>query len=399
MKSTECLSPISITGAGVISCAGQSLASFWQSALDGNIGLNASGLGEIPGFDDSEQLCKPALIARHAIDAAMLEAGWPRLGKDDGLIIATTVGQIPLWEKDLTQYISRHIDEREFGRRIIHQSLGSIVEAVARSLNFDGKSLLVTSACSASTQAIGLAAHWIRQGRVKRCLVGGTEVLSRLTIEGFRSLQLLSPQTCRPFDQNRQGINLSEGAAFFCLEPGSQDLGDRAIADVTGVGFSTDAYHMAAPHPEGRGSYEAMRLAIDSAGLRPSDIDWVHAHGTGSKANDQSEGAAIHQLFGTDDREGPWVSSTKALHGHALGASGAIEVALCLQAMRKKTVLRTIGLTTPDPMIQVRHPHGNLACEIRHIVKNTLGFGGNNAALVLSLHESHRSQESRKGAR
>lgn len=381
MKSGIVFPPISITGAGAISCAGSDLAEFWDNAFRGKSGLDSLGLGQIPGFEDSKELCKPALLAYRAIQAAMLEAGWSSLGPDDGLIVATTVGQIPLWEKDLTLYISRQIDEREFGQRIVHQSLGSIVEALSDSLDFRGKSMLVTSACSASTQAIGLAAHWIRQGRVKRCLVGGTEVLSKLTIEGFRSLQLLSPQGSRPFDQNRQGINLSEGAAFFCLEPESE----RSLADVSGVGFSTDAYHMAAPHPEGRGSYEAMRLAIASSGLSPSDISWVHAHGTGSKANDQAEGTAIAQLFGS---EGPWVSSTKAIHGHALGASGAIETALCIQALRKQTVLRTTGLSTPDPQIRVRHPQENVAGPLRHIVKNTLGFGGNNAALVLSAPRS-----------
>ncbi len=370
-----------------MSCAGGDLSEFWQNAVRGQSGIGPSGLGEIPGFEDSDDLCKPALLARRAIRAAMLEAGWSSLGPDDGLIIATTVGQIPLWEKDLTLYISRHIDEREFGQRIIHQSLGSIVEALSRSLDFRGKSMLVTSACSASTQAIGLAAHWIRQGRVKRCLVGGTEVLSKLTIEGFRSLQLLSAQGSSPFDVDRQGINLSEGAAFFCLEPRSRS----AIADVAGVGFSTDAYHMAAPHPEGRGSYEAMRSAVATSGLEPSDIDWVHAHGTGSKANDQAEGTAIAQLFGTDENA-PWVSSTKAIHGHALGASGAIETALCIQAIRKQTVLKTAGLISPDPLIRVKHPRDNVAGRLRHVVKNTLGFGGNNAALVLSAPHAERAE-------
>ena len=387
-------SPVSITGAGAITCAGMDLESFWKNAITEKSGLNESGLGSIPDsalgpllsrVPEAANLSKPALIARAAIHDAMNEAGWTSLNESDGLIIATTVGQIPLWEKEIVQYLRQEIDASKFGRSILQQPLGSIAEVLSASLAFRGKSWVISSACSAATQAIGLASLLIRQGKVKRCLVGGTEVLSRLTIEGFRSLQLLSSQPSRPFDQNRQGINLSEGAAFFCLEPSS----DRAIADISGFGFSTDAYHMAAPHPEGRGSLEAMRAAILMAGISPADVTWVHAHGTGSKANDQSEGAAIEQLFGREDGRGggrnvPWVSSTKWIHGHALGASGALETALCIQAIRKNLVLRTAGLITPDPLISVKHPRSNFQIEVRHIVKNTLGFGGNNAALVLS---------------
>jgi 3-oxoacyl-(acyl-carrier-protein) synthase len=383
--------PVPVTGVGVVSCAGADLKSFWENALAGRSGLDEAGLGSISAAQveawrervpDAQGLSKPALLAYVAIRAAMAEAGWSTLDPDDGLIIATTVGQIPLWENELTQFMSQKIDAQAFGQAIAHQSLGSIVEALSaklgfRGLGFRGKSLLVTSACSAATQAIGLASLWIRQGKVKRCLVGGTEVLSRLTIEGFRSLQLLSSEPTRPFDRNRKGINLSEGSAFFCLEASS----DQATSAISGVGFSTDAYHMAAPHPEGRGSFQAMQAALLMAGISPSEVDWIHAHGTGSRANDQSEGMAIAQLFGA---EGPWVSSTKGIHGHSLGASGAIEMALCVQAMRGQIVLKTAGLIDPDPALQLRHPDSNQRTEIQHLVKNTLGFGGNNAALVLT---------------
>jgi 3-oxoacyl-(acyl-carrier-protein) synthase len=378
--------PVPITGVGAISCAGDDLKSLWECALAGTTGLDERGLGSISDAQmkdlssrvpEGRDLCKPALLAYAAIRAAMEEAGWSSLEADDGLIIATTVGQIPLWENELIQFLGRRIDAREFGQTIVHQSLGSIVEVLSAKLGFRGKSLLVTSACSAATQALGLASLWIRQGRVKRCLVGGTEVLSRLTVEGFRSLQLLSSQPTRPFDKNRQGINLSEGAAFFCLEGAS----NHATSAISGAGFSTDAYHMAAPHPEGRGSLEAMRAAMLMAGVLPTDITWVHAHGTGSRANDQSEGMAIAELFGA---AGTWVSSTKRIHGHALGASGAIETALCVQAIRNGVVLKTAGLIEPEPSLRLRHPGSNVSTEIRHLVKNTLGFGGNNAALVLS---------------
>jgi len=394
---TKSAAPIFITGVGAVTSAGTNLENFWNNAVSETSGLNELGLGTISDsalntligrVPEAKNLCKPALIARVAIDDAMKEAGWSSLNKDDGLIIATTVGQIPLWEDDMLQYLQQKITTQQFGKSILHQPLGSLAEVISTSLDFHGKSFIVSSACSAATQAIGLASHWIRQGKVKRCLVGGTEVLSRLTIEGFRSLQLLSSDFSKPFDQSRQGINLSEGAAFFCLEANPE----RATAKISGSGFSTDAYHMASPHPEGRGSYQAMHAALQMAGITPAEVTWIHAHGTGSRANDQSEGAAIAQLFGKsagpNDSSTPWASSSKWIHGHALAASGAIESALCIQAIRKKTILRTAGLVTPDPLISIRHPAKNIQTEIRHIVKNTLGFGGNNASLVFSALNS-----------
>lgn len=378
MRAGRTFTPVSITGAGVVSCAGNDLESFWKNAVEDRSGISSDGLGRVhaPGADGVGE-SRPIQLAVIALRQAMEQAGWGALDERDGLIVATTVGQIPLWEDELTRFLKGEIGDEAFSRALALQPLGSVTEALSRVLNFGGKSLVVASACSAATQAIGLASLWVAQGRVRRCLVGATEVLSRLTVEGFRSLKLLSQAPCRPFDENRQGINLSEGAAFFCIEAESP----RSLARVSGAGFSTDAYHMAAPHPEGRGSFQAMEAALHGAGLSSADIDWVHAHGTGSRANDVSEGAAIAQLFGPTR---PYVSSTKAIHGHALGASGAIETALCVQALRKQRILKTAGLERPDPAIAISHPIENVSIELRHILKNTLGFGGNNAALVLS---------------
>jgi 3-oxoacyl-(acyl-carrier-protein) synthase len=225
---------------------------------------------------------------------------------------------------------------------------------------------------------------WIRTGKVKRCLVGGAEVLCALTTEGFRSLQLLSTEPATPFDANRKGINLSEGAAFLCLEADAS----RPLARLSGFGFSTDGFHMTGPHPEGEGSYRAMRDALTKAGLQPHDIDWVHAHGTGSQANDTSEGLAISRLFADENR--PYVSSTKWFHGHALAASGALETALVISAMNSQRVLHTRGLKTPDPRVKLKHPEHDIMMPVKHVLKNTLGFGGANAAIVLSHVESAR---------
>jgi 3-oxoacyl-[acyl-carrier-protein] synthase-1 len=318
-----------------------------------------------------------------ALSQAIESAGGKHLTHDDGIILATTTGQISVWERELIRFMKKEICSKEFEKVFRHQPLGSLLEALIELFSFAGKALLVSSACTASTQAIALGSQWINRGIVKRCFVGGTEILCDLTIEGFKSLQLLSSETASPFDVNRTGINLSEGAAFLCLEGVRSP---QAIASILGSGLSSDSYHMTAPHPEGHGSLMAMKAALQSAGLDPSDISWVHAHGTGSKHNDLAESCAIKTLFG---ETAPWVSSTKWVHGHALGASGTLETILCTEALREKTILATGGLKNPDPQISVKHPPHHVPFDAAaersfHILKNTLGFGGINASLVIS---------------
>jgi 3-oxoacyl-(acyl-carrier-protein) synthase len=377
-----------ISGMGVVSCLGKGVNSLWQGALEERTGIS-NGVGMIEPevldqlkstYPQAAKASKAVLLAYAAISEAMQKAEWESLNEDDGFIIATTTGQIPVWESEATRFLRGEISQLELSPSLRSQSLGSLINELSNLLNFRGRSFIVTSACAASTQAIALAALWLAQGKVKRCLVGGSEVLCNLTVEGFRCMQLLTPELASPFDANRKGINLSEGSAFLCLEP-TQKAVAAPLAYVSGYGLSTDGYHMTAPHPEGRGIFEAMQNALQVAALSPKDISWVHAHGTGSRHNDQAEGLAIQRLFGETK---PWVSSTKRIHGHSLGASGALETALCVQALQKKIILRTSGLKDPDPSISLQHPASHLPFDLRHILKTTLGFGGSNAALVLS---------------
>jgi 3-oxoacyl-(acyl-carrier-protein) synthase len=364
---------------GAISCLGPSLA-----ALSGELEKSGikNGVGPVApewleaapaSARDNRALALSVIAAREAME----QAGWGSPGAEDALILATTTGQILQWDSGFMDFVNGRSGQDQFLRVFRNQPLGELLNSVRDFFRFRGPATLLTSACSASTQALALGAMWLRQGRVKRCLVLGCEVLCDLTLLGFRSLQLLSDQTCRPFDLQRQGINLSEGAAALCLESGARG----PLAEISGFGFSTDGYHMTGPHPEGEGSFRAMSAAVNSAGLAPAEIHWVHAHGTGSQLNDLAEGLAISRLFGG---ERPWVSSTKWLHGHALAASGALETALVVNAMREGRILRTRGLTSPDPKIPVRHPETDLALKVKHVLKNTSGFGGANAALVLS---------------
>lgn len=380
-----------ITGTGVVSCAGNSSDTLWESAFSGRSGIR-EGVGRVSLeslppypllFDKESELSSGLRFSLEASRQAFEKAGWESLRSDDGLILATTTGQIPLWEKALVEFLHKDVPEEKFSAVFADQPIGVLLDAISDELKFGGRSFLVSSACASATQAIGLGADWIRSGRVKRCLVIGVEVLSQLTLEGFKSLQLLSPFQARPFDRERKGINLSEGAGALCLE--AEPKGPR-LALISGFGMGTDGHHMTAPEPEGAGCQQAIREALKSAAIAPSEISWVHAHGTGSAHNDLAEGTAIAKCLEASVAQGkqPPVTSTKNIHGHSLGACGAIEVVLCVEAIRRQMILKTAGLENPDPQIPVRHANVSGPGSVRHVLKTTLGFGGANAALILS---------------
>jgi len=386
-----------IAGAGAVSCLGLGKESLIRAVLANQSGINDQGLGPVTDQDklkmdqslaplmERRDLSWPLKLTLWAAREAMGEAGWDQLTDRDGLILATTTGQIPLWDRALSEYYQNQISEEQFKKVFRHYSLGTILDDISVTINaiggegpiFRGPRGLVSSACSASTQAIALASMWIESGKADRVLVGGVEVLCDLTVEGFRSLKLLTPGRCRPFDAARTGINLSEGAAFFCVqrEPASSRV------KVSGYGMSTDSYHMTAPHPQGDGSLAAMQAALTRAGVEPRDIDWVHAHGTGSLHNDLSESAAIARLF-----EGnlPFVSSTKWHHGHALGASGILEAVIDTEALKRGVMIATRGLENIDPGISlpIEREHRSKP-GMKYVLKNTLGFGGANACFLL----------------
>ncbi len=371
---------VAITGVGAVSCLGIGREKFWQAAIQGRSGLE-NGLGHV---SLPEPLKDRAFgFSCLAMKEAMDHAGWDRLNKNDGFIFATTTGGIQLWDRAIVQALTPPKDMALLKAVMAEQPLGRVFERCRQHLDFSGPQSLVTSACSASTQALAAAFVWLRTGRVKRCLVGATEVLSDLTVRGFSSLQLLSTAPCRPFDQNRTGINLSEGSAFFCLE---LNPSGEIHAEISGFGMSSDSYHSTAPHPEGRGSYASMKGALASAKIEAKDLSWIHAHGTGSQLNDLAEGTAIHRLLGENS---VCVSSTKGIHGHALGASGALESVLVVEAIRRQTILGTHNLESVDAKIQLSVQMNSEERPIHHVLKTTAGFGGSNAALILSRpHEA-----------
>jgi 3-oxoacyl-[acyl-carrier-protein] synthase-1 len=219
----------------------------------------------------------------------------------------------------------------------------------------------------------------MRAGVIDAAVVGGVDTLCLTTLHGFHSLQVLSPQPCRPYDAARDGISLGEAAVFFLLERAEANADPDAMA-LLGVGESCDAYHMSAPHPEGRGAREAMLGALASAGLEPDSIDYVNLHGTGTPSNDAAEDRAVLAVFG----ERVPVNSTKGMTGHALGAAGAIEAMIAVLALEEGRIPASPGTRTLDPGLHANYDVAGGPRQLARVMSNSFGFGGSNCSLVLA---------------
>lgn len=386
---------VSISGVGLFSPLGNSLEEVWENILNSNCKIeNGLGIitnsyeevikdyfGNLPKILSHENLPLPVdgksiYLPTAAIINCFKDLNIERPTSRDGLIIATTTGGVSVWEKPLEQFLMKEIAEIDLHPYLSLRPFSSYLEKIKDLLGFSGPSMVVSSACSASTQAFELGMRWINSGRVDRVFVGGTEVLCDLTKKGFSSLKLLSEDVCKPFDQTREGINLSEGAAFYCLEK-SNDKYAKILSGST----ICDAHHMTAPHPEGLGMQKAVDSAIKESGKNTSDFSWIHAHGTGSWQNDISESKAMLNTFKEDC---PKLSSTKALHGHALAASGAIEMTIILKALEKGVLTPSFNFENLGEKIEA--PISNSFEKMgdgKLVLKSTLGFGGVNSCLVM----------------
>ena len=259
------------------------------------------------------------------------------------------------------------------------QNTFSLGDFVQRTLALTGPAFVVSSACSSSAKVFGNAARMITAGICDAAVVGGVDTLCLTTLYGFHSLGLLSSSPCRPFDAERDGISLGEGAGFALLERCSGQT-YRGATLLLGIGESCDAYHMSTPHPDGAGARLAMLRALASAGISPSAIDYVNAHGTASRTNDVSEDKAIVDVFGAATP----VSSTKGSTGHLLGAAGITEAIISMLAMQNDFLPGSLNTRTRDPALRSNYLLDNRAAKPRRILSNSFGFGGNNCSLVLA---------------
>jgi 3-oxoacyl-[acyl-carrier-protein] synthase I len=240
----------------------------------------------------------------------------------------------------------------------------------------EGPAVAVSSACSSSAKVFGNAARMMECGLIDVAIVGGVDSLCLTTLYGFNSLELLSTELCQPYGEHRKGISISEAAGFALL---TREKAHPASVAVTGIGESSDAHHMSSPHPEGAGAMAAMQQALDMAGLQPQHVDYVNLHGTATRSNDSAEGLAVATLFGSSVP----CSSTKGHTGHALGAAGIVEIALCLLAIQNKLIPAGVNTQQLDKTLALNYLLENLAQPPKTILSNSFGFGGSNCSLLL----------------
>lgn len=325
---------------------------------------------------------RTSLLALAALREAASSAHWDRsMGVDTGLISATTVGGMDRTEWFYPEFLS----DNSAGhlREVVHHDCGASTELLAEALGVGGFLSTINTACSSSVNAIMLGTRLIQAGRLKRVFVGGTDGLSRFTLNGFNALMILSDEHCRPFDAQRKGLNLGEGAAFLMLERASdaEGRGVQPMAEVSGFANANDAFHQTASSPEGKGAQLAMRGALKMARLDPTEIDVINAHGTATPNNDLTEARAIQAVFG----EGfPSVSSTKGFTGHTLGAAGSVESVFSILSIQDQVVFPNLGWSDPMPELSFRPVTRLTEKPIRYLLSNSFGFGGNCSSVIFS---------------
>jgi len=254
----------------------------------------------------------------------------------------------------------------------------ALAELVARVLGLTGPAFVVSTACSSGAKVFASAARLIAASAIDAAVVGGVDSLCLTTLYGFNSLELVSHEPCRPYDAERRGLSIGEAAAFALLERPAAELPGDALL-LAGVGESSDAYHMSSPPPDGRGALAAMQAALDKAGLRPAQVDYLNLHGTATPSNDAAEGQAVMTLFG----QGLPVSSTKGATGHTLGAAGALEAVIAALALKHGLVPGSPGSRTLDAALDLDYVFTPRRQALGVVLSNSFGFGGSNASVVL----------------
>lgn len=407
-----------VTGIGAITPLGLSLEESWQKVLKGESGIanitkfdsaafDVHFAGEVKGFnpdlwiDKKEQKKMDEFIhysmacTKMALDQAKLQITEEN-GARAGCLIGSGMGGLPVIEEQFAK-----MKEKGPGR-ISPFFIPAVITNLASgqvSIKFGlkGPSYSITSACATGAHSIGEGARYIRDGISDIMVVGGTEAtVCPLAIGGFAAMKALSTRNdspekaSRPWDKDRDGFVLAEGCAVLILESmeGAIKRGAPILCEVTGYGATSDAYHMTSPAPEHAGAQAAMVMALQDAGLKPTDIQYINAHGTSTPVGDVLEAVAVKKLFG-DAAKKVWVSSTKSMTGHALGAAGAIEAAFCIMALKDQMAPPTINLENPGENCDLDFiPNQARDGKLTHVLNNSFGFGGTNASVIFSKLEN-----------
>jgi 3-oxoacyl-[acyl-carrier-protein] synthase I len=346
-------------------------------------------VGEVPGVDEerlpttlAEFDCRNNRLAQLCLRqdgfAAAVEELAARFGRRRvGVFLGTSTSGILE-----TEIAYRHRDPTtgalpaDFHYRGAHNSF-SVADYARNALRLEGPAVVVSSACSSSAKVFGSARRMMEAGLIDAAVVGGVDSLCLTTLYGFHSLQLVSPSPCRPFDAARDGISIGEAAAFALLERPPSSLDANAVL-LLGIGESSDAYHMSSPHPEGLGARAAMLQALSTAGLRPTDIDYINLHGTATPSNDSAEARAVTATLGSEVPS----SSTKGATGHTLGAAGGLEAVICALALQHGLMPAGLNTVAVDPALGVNYLLENRRAKVERVMSNSFGFGGSNCSLI-----------------
>ncbi len=339
---------------------------------------------ELAGLSEfSPEISRTTLLSVLAAKEALYNAHLENIeGLRSGFVSANTVGGMDKNEMFFPHFLANPLKGKLRG--VANHECGSVTELVADKLGIRHYITTISTACSSSANAISFGARLIKYGMLDVVVAGGTDALTKFTLNGFNALMILDQQYCKPFDENRRGLNLGEGAGYVVLvsERVAATLKMEPWCKLSGYSNRNDAYHQTASSPDGTGSWLAMKAALENSGLQPEDIDYINLHGTGTQNNDLAEGTAIKRLF---DPHYPKMSSTKSFTGHTLGASGGIEAVFSVLAIKHGIIYPNLRFTTPMselPFVPETTFSKNVL--IRNVLSNSFGFGGNCSSLIFS---------------
>lgn len=407
-----------VTGMGVVAPNGIGVSAFWGSLCEGRSGVKAITIldasayptrfgGEVSDFNPLnyfeknearklDRFTQFAVVAcREAVDQARLAGDEARAMADRiGVVIGSGMGGFGTIEEQhrrLIEHGPRRVNPFLIPMMIVNMAAGEI----AIRHGFKGPNTSMVSACTTGNHCIGFGYRAIQYGDADVMIVGASEAgITHISLAGFSIMRALSTRNdapekaSRPFDMDRDGFVLSEGAGVLVLEEfeSARRRSADILAEVIGYAANSDAHHITAPCPDGEGARNVMRLALKDAGVRPEDIDYINAHGTSTQLNDKAETLALKDVFGGHARK-VRISSTKSVHGHLLGAGAAVEAVACISAVRANVVPPTINYTTPDPACDLNYtPNVKVSHPIRHAISNAFGFGGHNATVVFKKY-------------
>lgn len=395
-----------ITGVGLVTALGTGVKKSWEGMLKGIdtssdvtifdiSGYKTHRACEIKnfedncGFDSSQELNLVHKFAYTAAKEALIDSGLNDISNYDSDRFGTAIGSLAA---EIIQF--EHLLRKNRENKINGFDLNvantytpnSITNLLSESFNLTGPSMVSLNACSSGNHAISWAADLIQQGKVDAMVVGGSETINQTEYTHFHNVKALSPDTCKPFDKERNGLLIGEGAGILILEDFdfATNRGAKIYAELTGSGLSCDGFHMTAPHPEGAGAVSAIDKALKTAKLSYNNIDYLSAHGTGTPLNDKSESFAIQTIFKEKARSIP-SSSIKSMIGHPMGAASAIESIVCCLAIQNNVIPPTINYNTSDPDCNIDCvPNSAREINVKNTINNSFAFGGNNAVLLFS---------------